>query len=145
MKLYRATLEKPIVFPESTIITVENLSSIDFNKIIYCEVAPKGAMGNEGGILMYVLKDENTLITYEINLKLDTQVFDTVSGRISQNANLFIDHPGGMGNYVYIKKNVQLEIDKKYNCFWYHSQETKLRINSSVQGVFLSVSTDMKS
>ena len=144
MKLYRATLGKPIVFPESIIITSKNLDSIDFNKIIYCEVSPKGAMGNEGGILIYVLKDENTLITYEINLKVDVQVFDNISELISQNANLFIEHNGGMGNYVYVKKGLQLEIDEKYNCFWYHSQDTKLRINSSVQGVFLSVVAGMK-
>ena len=143
MKLYRATLGKPIVFPKSIIIVAKNLDSIDFDKVIYCEIAPKGAMGNEGGIIMYVLKDENTLITYEINLKVDAQVFDAVSERIIQNVNFFIEYNGGMGNYVYVKKDAQLEIDKKYNCFWYHSQYTKLRINSSVQGVFLSIVTNM--
>ena len=145
MKVYRGTLGKPIVFPESIIITAENLDSIDFNRIIYCEVTPKGAMGNEGGILIYILKDEDNLATYEINLELDVQIFNAVSERISNNVNLFICYPGGMGNYVYVKKGVQLEIDEKYNCFWYHSENTKLRVDSSVQGVFLSVVADMKS
>lgn len=144
MKVYRGTLEKPIVFPESIIITAENLNSIDFDKVIYCEISPMGAMGNEGGILIYLLSDENNLITYETNATLDQQSFDAVLERIDQNVNLFVNYRGGFGNYVYVKKNVQLEIDEKYNCFWYHSQNTKLRIDSSVQGVFLSVVADMK-
>jgi len=144
MKLYRGTLEKPIVFPESVIITTENLNSIDFDKVIYCEISPMGAMGNEGGILIYVLSDEDNLITYETNASIDQQSYDTVLERIDQNANLFVNYRGGFGNYVYVKKNVQLEIDEKYNCFWYHSQNTKLRIDSSVHGVFLSVVADIK-
>lgn len=102
-------------------------------------------MGNEGGILIYLLNNENNLITYETNAKIDQKSYDTALERIDQNANLLVNYNGGFGNYVYIKKNVQLEIDEKYGCFWYHSQNTKLRINSSVQGVFLSVVTDMES
>jgi len=145
MKVYRGTLKKPIVFPESIIITTENLNSIDFDRVIYCEITPMGAMGNEGGILIYVLKNEDNLITYETNESLDKQSYDTVSNIIRQNIDHFVGYSGGMGNYVYAKKNAQLEIDKEYNCFWYHSQTTKLRIDSSVQGVFLSVVTDMTS
>lgn len=144
MKLYRGTLEKPIVFPESVIITAKNLNSIDFDKVIYCEISPIGAMGNEGGILIYVLNDEDNLITYETNAQTDKKSFDAVSERIDQNVNLFDNYRGGFGNYVYVKKNAKLEIDEKYNCFWYHSENTKLRVDSSVQGVFLSVVADMK-
>jgi len=145
MKVYRGTLKKPIVFPESIIITTKNLDSIDFDRVIYCEISPMGAMGNEGGILIYLLKDEDNLITYETNESLDKQSYDAVSTIIQQKMNLFIGYYGGMGNSVYIKKNAEFEIDKKYNCFWYHSQNTKLRIDSSVQGVFLSVVADMTS
>jgi len=142
-KVYRGKLENPIVFPESILITAKNIDSIDYNKIIYCEITPMGAMGNEGGILIYVLTEKDTLITYEINLEIDEQAFNIVSERISQNADLFIKYYGGMGNRVYVKKNTKLEIDEKNNCFWYHSQNTKLKINSSVQGVFLSVVSNM--
>ncbi len=143
MKLYRGTLEKPIVFPESVIITAENFDSIDFDKVIYCEISPTGAMGNEGGILIYLLK--HNLITYETNVTMDKESFDVTSERINQNANLFTNYNGGMGNYIYIKKGTQLDIDEKYNCFWYHSLDTKLRIDSSVKGVFLSVVAEMTS
>ena len=54
-----------------------------------------------------------------------------------------INYYGGMGNHVYVKKNTKLEIDEKNNCFWYRSQNAKLKINSSVQGVFLSVVSNM--
>lgn len=145
MKVYRGTLKKPIVFPESIIITTENLDSIDFDKVIYFEISPMGAMGNEGGILVYMLKNEDLLITYETNESVDKQSYDAVSQIIHKKDNLFVGYSGGAGNHVYIKKNAEFEIDKKYNCFWYHSQNTKLRIDSSVQGVFLSVVADMTS
>jgi len=144
MQLYRGTLEKPIVFPKSVIITAENLDCIDFNNVIYCEISPIGAMGNEGGILIYALDDKDNLITYETNESIDKESYDATSERINQKTNLFINYSGGFGNYVYVKKDTQLEIDEKYNCFWYHSQNTKLRIDSSVEGVFLRVAAEMK-
>ena len=126
--VYRGVLEKPIVFEGSIIITAENLNSIDFDKVIYYEVSPIGAMGNEGGILIYVLKDEDNLITYETNVSIDKELCDATLKLLDQKANSFSGYSGGMGNYVYIKKDIQLEIDEKYGCFWYHSQNTKLRI-----------------
>ncbi|QQR82482.1 hypothetical protein IPJ70_04375 [Candidatus Campbellbacteria bacterium] len=142
--LYRGTIGHPIVFPESVIITTENLDSIDFNKVIYCEISPMGAMGNEGGIFIYLLDDKEKLTTYETNVSVDKESYNATLERINQKANLFTNHSGGMGNYVYIKKGVELEIDEKYNCFWYHSQNTKLRIDSSVRGVFLHLVAEMK-
>ncbi len=142
--VYRGVLEKPIVFEGSIIITAENLNSIDFDKVIYCEVSPMGAMGNEGGILMYLLKDEDNLVTHETNVSIDKESYDATEKLIEQNEHLFIGYNGGMGNHVCIKKDIQLEIDEKYNCFWYHSKNTKLRIDSSVRGVFDHVVAGMK-
>src|SRR3989338_2274496 len=96
MKLYRGTLEKPIVFSESVTITTENLNSIDFDKVIYCEISPMGAMGNEGGIIIYVLSEEDNLITYETNASIDQQSYDAVLERIDQNVNLFVNYRGGI-------------------------------------------------
>ena len=144
MKLYRGTTGHPIVFSESVIIAAENLDSVDFDKVIYCEIYPIGAMGNEGGVLIYLLGDKDNLITYETNIAVDKESYDTISERIIKNENLFIHYYGGMGNDVFIKKGTQLEIDEKYNCFWYHAQNTKLRIDSSVEGVFLHVIAEMR-
>lgn len=141
---YRGVLEKPIIYSESILITPENIEDIDFNSIIYCEASSEGAMGNVGGILIYVLKDEDTLITYETNVSVNKDMYIAISEKINQNSNLFNSYPGGFGNYVFINKNTSLEIDEEYDCFWYHSKNTKLRIDSSVVGVFQSVIADMR-
>jgi len=143
--VYRGVLEKPIAFSESLIITSDNLDLIDFDKVIYCEISPIGAMGNEGGIIIYLLSDEDSLVTYETNAFSDQKSYDSVLELIKKNENIFVGYSGGFGNHVCIKKGVQLEIDEKYNCFWYHSENTKLRIDSSVRGVFDSVVAEMKS
>lgn len=141
--VYRGVLEKPIIYPESIIITPENIENIDFNKIIYCEISSGGAMGNVGGILIYLLEDEDNLVTYETNVSINKDAYKAVSEKIEQNINLFNACDGGFGNYVYINKNANLEVDEKYSCFWYHSENTKLRIDSSVDGVFQSVIAEM--
>ena len=141
-KVYRGTLEKPIVFSESIIITAENINSIDFDKVVYCEITPMGAMGNEGGILMYVLTGKDALNTYEINLEIDEQIFDALSERISRNSNLFVNYYGGMGNHVFINKKVEFEIREDY--FIYITKQLQFQIRSSVQGVFNSVVEQMK-
>jgi hypothetical protein len=145
MKMYRATLSHLIVFPEkSVLITVDNLNSIDFDKVIYCEVSPKGAMGNEGGILLYLRDDQDTLFTYETNESLDKESYEVTSRRIDEHKDLFEYFYGGMGNYVYVKKGTQLQIDKENNCFWYFVGIAKQRIDSSVKGVFLEVISQME-
>lgn len=141
---YRGVLEKPIIYPESILITPENIEDINFDEVIYCEASSEGAMGNVGGILIYVLEDEDSLITYETNVSVNKEMYIAISERIKRNSSLFNPYPGGFGNYVFINKNTDLEIDEKYGCFWYHSKKTKLRINSSVAGVFQSVVTEMK-
>ena len=142
--LYRGVLKKPIIYPYSILITPENIENIDFNKIIYCEASAEGAMGNVGGILIYVVEDEDKIITFETNVSVNREMYIAISERIKQNSSLFTQFPGGFGNYVFIKKSTNFEIDEKYNCFWYHSENTKLRVDSSVVGVFQSVVTEMK-
>ena len=137
--LYRGVLKKPIIYPFSVLITPENIESIDFNKIIYCEVSAEGAMGNVGGILIYVVEDEDKIITFETNVSVNKEMYEAISEKIKQNSSLFTQFPGGFGNYVFIKKDANFEIDEEYDCFWYHSKKTKLRIDSSVTGVFQSV------
>lgn len=137
--LYRGVLKSPIIYPYSILIAPENIDDIDFNKVLYAEVSAEGAMGNAGGILIYVLEDEDKLITYETNTSINKEMYEAASEKIKQNISLLNAHSGGFGNYVYINKKANLEIDEEYSCFWYHSKNTKLRIDSSVEGVFLSV------
>ena len=45
------------------------IESIELQKIIYAEVTPPGAMGNAGGIIIYILQNEaNGIICYETNI-----------------------------------------------------------------------------
>lgn len=143
--VFRGVIKERILYPTSITITNKNLKYIDFDKVIYCEISNEGAMGNEGGIILYLLQDENTLVTYETNAFLDKQAYEVASEKIIQNMDFFKSYYGGFGNYVYIKSSANMEIDEEYNCFWYHSKTTKLRIDSSVSGVFLSVITEMMS
>jgi hypothetical protein len=142
--VYRGVLEKPIIYHDSILITPENIEIIDFDKIIYCEVAAEGAMGNVGGILIYTLEDEDTLSTYETNVSIDREMYIAMSERIDQNIDVFDTYHGGFGNYVYIRKGANLEVDTKYSCLWYHSETTKLRVDCSVEGVFLSISSALQ-
>lgn len=142
--LYRGVLKKPIIYPFSILITSENIESIDFNKIIYCEVSAEGAMGNVGGILIYVVEDEDKIFTFETNVSVNKEMYMAISEKVKQNSGLFTKFPGGFGNYVFINKNINLEIDEEYDCFWYHSKKTKLRIDSSVSGVFQSIVAESK-
>lgn len=141
--VYRGVIKERILYPESIVITTKNLDEIDFDKVIYCEVSAEGAMGHEGGIILYVLKDENSIVTYETNAFLDKQTYENTSEKIRQNIDLFDSYNGSYGNFVYVKSNANLEIDEEYECFWYHAKTTKLRIDSSVRGVFLSVIAEM--
>jgi len=144
VKLYRGVLEKPIIYPKSIFITTKNIESIDFKKVIYGELSVEGAMGNMGGILLYVLENKDNLITYETNAFIDKEAYKAVSEKIDLNIGLFNTYNGGFGNYVYVKKGINLEIDDEYNCFWYHSKDTKFRVNSSVVGVFNHVVNQMR-
>ena len=143
VKLYRGVLEKPIIYPESILITITNIGNIDFKKVIYGELSEEGAMGNMGGILLYVLDNKDSLITYETNAFIDKEAYKAVTEKVDLNISLFNTYDGGFGNYVYVKKGINLEIDDEYNCFWYHSKDSKLRVNSSVVGVFNNVVNGM--
>ena len=48
------------------------IERIELQKIIYAEVTPPGAMGNAGGIIIYILQSEtNEIICYETNIHDD--------------------------------------------------------------------------
>lgn len=143
MNIYRGTIENTILVRKSTSITSENINSIDFDNVIYCEITSLGGMGNEGGIMMYVIDNEDLTI-YETNILSDGRSYNGAFDNIEKRKDLFRNYYGGMGNNVYIKKGIQLEIDKHENCFWYRSQNVRLRIDSSVKGVFIRIARELK-
>jgi hypothetical protein len=55
-------------------LTKSLIESINPEEIIYAEMAGGGAMGNAGGIMLYLIKDD-TLICYETKVFNDEEIY----------------------------------------------------------------------
>ena len=126
-------------------LTIEILNSISAKEIIYAESASGGAMGNSGGIMIYIIRNKE-LILYETSVFTDEITYDAAQIFLRQHQ---IDNKyegvepkeiifqlvyGGMGNLAFINKNVSLDTDERY--VLYTENNTKYYISSSVPGVF---------
>ena len=124
-------------------LTKEILENISPKEIIYAEVAGGGAMGNSGGIMIYVI-NKVQLICYETSVFTDEEVYLIADDFLSNNEKTFFNfYYGGMGNNVFVNKNVELKIKQDY--FAYLQNGFEYKIYSSVKGVFNSVVNRMKS
>lgn len=124
-------------------LTKEILETISPNEIIYAEVAGGGAMGNSGGIMIYLV-NKTQLICYETNVFTDEEVYLIADDFLSNNEKAFFNfYYGGMGNNVFVNKNIELKIKQDY--FAYLQNGFEYKIYSSVKGVFNSVVNRMKS
>ena len=128
--------------PEMIKLTKSLLDSIIPGEIIYAEVAAGGAMGNAGGIMLYLIK-EDTLICYETSVFTDEEIYIQAGESLLKHQNQFKNKEqeslfdffyGGMGNNVFVNKNVALEIKDGY--FIYKKGNVEYQILPSVQGVF---------
>lgn len=123
-------------------LTKEILETISPNEIIYAEVAGGGAMGNSGGIMIYLV-NKTQLICYETSVFTDEEVYLIAEDFLSMNENAYFNYYyGGMGNNVFINKNAELNIKLEY--FSYLQNGFEYKIYSSVKGVFNSVVNRMK-
>lgn len=130
------------------------LTGIEPKEIIYAEVTPQGAMGNSGGIIIYIPESgTDQLICYEVNITYDQEtyllaediLFKHLDKQNSGNANknLYFDiYDGRMGNIVFINKKVKLEVKENY--FIYRSEQSQFQLFSSVQGVFMGVASEIQ-
>ena len=124
-------------------LTKEILETISPNEIIYAEVAGGGAMGNSGGIMIYLV-NKTQLICYETSVFTDEEVYLIADDFLSNNEKTFFNfYYGGMGNNVFVNKNIELKIKQDY--FAYLQNGFEYKIYSSVKGVFNSVVNRMKS
>lgn len=124
-------------------LSIKLLENLDFKDVIYGERSQTGAMGNAGGIILYVLKDEK-IIKYETNAFKDEKTALESLKQITLNEGLFELFYGGMGNGVFINKMTPLDIDYDNKCFWYQSHKNRYRIDSSVYGVFKNVAASLE-
>jgi len=144
-----AEMNKPITIK----LTKSILDSILPKEIIYAEVAVGGAMGNAGGIMLYLVKGEQ-LICYETNIFTDKETYLLAQELLLKHQDklkyddieivvkLFNHFYGGMGNNVFVNKNVTLKIKEGY--FIHNKDGVEYQILSSVQGVFNNVIYAMK-
>lgn len=118
-------------------MTKDILETLSSREIIYAEVAGGGAMGNSGVIMIYVIKKEQ-LVCYETSVFTDEEVYLIADDFLSINVKTFFNfYYGGMGNNVFINKNIELKIKQEY--FAYLQNGFEYKIYSSVNGVFNSV------
>ena len=88
------------------------LDSIETDKIIYAEVTPPGAMGNSGGIIIYMRQGNNKeMLCYETSIYDDEETYlwaeeilfkhlDRENKNIGKEHLYFDFYYGGMGNNV---------------------------------------------
>jgi hypothetical protein len=111
-------------------------------EILYAEISEIGAMGNTGGIILYVIEDD-ALICFDTSVfthqELYIQARDLIysAHQLHLGHSLFREYYGGMGNVVFVNKAIQLEIQDAY--FTFLLGDNLYRIDPSVEGVFVSV------
>ncbi|MCB9210941.1 MAG: hypothetical protein H6609_16360 [Ignavibacteriales bacterium] len=111
-----------MIKPSMIKLTKPELDSIIPKEIIFAEVATAGAMGNVGGIMLYLIKGEQ-LICYETSVFHDRIIYllteklllkhtrkINYEDREEVRENLFNHFNAGMGNNVFINKNVTFKI-----------------------------------
>ena len=144
-----------MISPITKTLSKSVLENIEIDKIIYAEVTPPGAIGNAGGIILYIPQiGTNELIRYETNIYNDEATYLLAEEKLfrhldrdnsnNEKLDLFFDfYYGGMGNNVFINKKVTLTIQDN---FFIHKQDNlEFQIFSSVKGVFDSVVNQMNS
>ncbi len=121
------------------------MDNLSVNDIIYAEVAEGGAMGNAGGISVYILEDKQ-LIRYETDLLDDENSYLRAIKLLFQHQNkckyenlevneiLFDYYYGGMGNHVFVNQQITLKKDDDF--FIFQQEGDNYKIYCSVQGVF---------
>lgn len=142
-------MKKPIMIQ----LTKSLIESIIPKEIIYAEFAGGGAMGNTGGIMLYII-EKDTLICYETNVFKDEEIYVQAKKLLLKHQDrfknigvelqdkLFDLFYGGMGNNVFVNKNITLEIKDGY--FIYKKENIEYQILPSVGGVFDSIVDVMK-
>jgi len=133
-------MKKPLIKK----LTKSLLESIETENILYTEVTPLGAMGNAGGIIIYLIQEEDKeMICYEVNIDDEEEIYLLAEDKIYLGQKHFNYYYGGMGNNVFINKKINLAIGDAY--FIYNAGEIEYQILPSVKGVFTGVVHEMNS
>ena len=137
------------------------LRKLPVHDIIYAEIAEGGAMGCDGQVMFYIIR-EKQLVCYRTNLFEDEKtymqtqkllfkhsglkhfpLFGNVDIQANNSKNLFNYYYRGVGNHVFINKEVSLEAAE--NHFVHKIDNEEYHIFSSVVGVFYAVTYAIQS
>lgn len=133
-------MKKPLIKKLTKLL----LESIETENILYTEVTPLGAMGNAGGIIIYLIQEEDKeMICYEVNIDDEEETYLLAEDKIYLGQKHFNYYYGGMGNNIFINKKINLAIGDAY--FIYNAGEIEYQILPSVKGVFTGVVHEMNS
>jgi hypothetical protein len=134
-------MKKPKIIEPS----MEMLDKLVIKEIIYAEHTPLGAMGNEGGVMFYIIKNDN-LICHESNIDKDENIYnkmvDILESSFERDANNIFDlYDGRVGNEIFINKKMPLKVADEH--FIYTKNEKDYCIYSSCEGVFKNVASQL--
>lgn len=131
------------------------MNSLDANAIIYAEIALPGAMGSPGNVLIYVYQtDTKELVRYTTNIHNDEETYCLAEEMLFQHADqkeidqktgeeLHFDmYHGGMGNTIFINKNVTLDLHDHF--FTYKTDGLTFQLFSSIYVIYSKVRNQMK-
>ncbi len=130
-------MELKLVTAKTEKLTLEKLSKIDFNDVIYGERTQEGGMGNSGGVIISIINKSYEFIRYETNLFDDEAVALLALKKIAQNDHFFNRYALSLGTGVYVKRNITLEILDNEGYFLYRRGSNLYKIECSVDGVFI--------
>jgi hypothetical protein len=142
-----------MIEPTMNKLSMEILNTLVIEEIIYAEYAVPGAMGNEGVVTFYIIMDSN-IIAYEADIEIDKNIYtkavdillkNSITTRFNDKRNengIFNFYGGGMGNNVFINKNLSIKVANGYFVITINDKE--YNIYSSVRGVFDRVAFAMK-
>ena len=116
-------------------LTEKFLETLKPSELIYAEIASSGAMGNAGGVMFYVYRN-NELKLYETNCYDNENEFSNSFLFLQRINNELVELDGGFGNTVYAKIGSCLKVDKENGSFIYERNGKKFDIFTSVVGVY---------
>ena len=111
-------------FMRSNTLTKEAFSKFISDKsIVYLKIAELGAMGNSGGILLYVFENSD-FKKFESNANIDVELFETIySMFFDQKITKLLDenslsyYYGGFGNHVFLSNKIVLKKESHHFSF----------------------------
>lgn len=126
-------------------LTKDNVINLNINDIIYSEIAASGAMGNAGGVMVYIFVNSE-FILYHTNVFDNKLVYQKIRELLFQGQeekqSCLNYHYGGMGNHAFTNKN--FDLIKEESHFVFKTKDSVYKILPSVNGVFELVSHSLE-